>query len=158
MASIIFYEKPGCRNNARQKDLLRAAGHTLEVRDLLSEAWSAETLRPFFGNLAVAEWFNRAAPRVKSGEVIPEALDAGQAVALMIADPLLIRRPLMESGGRRMAGFEPEGVKMWIPLSVAGYPEIGMAAPESCRRPSPCPFPDQQMGMSADQPLVPTPS
>lgn len=158
MASIVFYEKPGCRNNARQKDLLRAAGHTLEVRDLLSAAWSQETLRPFFGDRAVAEWFNRAAPRVKSGEVIPEALDAGQALALMITDPLLIRRPLMESGGRRMAGFEPERVKIWVPLSVAGHPEIGMTAPENCLRPSPCPLPEQQMGMNADQAPMPTPS
>ncbi|MHB8248337.1 MAG: ArsC/Spx/MgsR family protein [Acidithiobacillus sp.] len=158
MASIIFYEKPGCRNNARQKDLLRAAGHTLEVRDLLSEAWSQETLRPFFGDRAVAEWFNRAAPRVKSGEVIPEALDAGQALALMIADPLLIRRPLMESEGRCMTGFEPEQVGIWIPLSFAGYPEIGMTAPESCLRPAPCPLPEQQVGVSADQAPVPTPS
>ncbi len=158
MASIIFYEKPGCRNNARQKDLLRAAGHTLEVRDLLSEAWSPETLRLFFGDRAVAEWFNRAAPRVKSGEVIPEALDAGQALTLMVADPLLIRRPLMESEGRRMTGFEPEQVGIWIPSSFAGYPEIGMMAPESCLRPSPCPLPEQKMGMNADQAPVPTPS
>ncbi len=157
MVHIIFYEKPGCRNNARQKDLLRAAGHTLEVRDLLSEAWSAETLRPFFGNRAVVEWFNRAAPRVKSGEVIPEALDAGQAVALMIADPLLIRRPLMESGGRRMAGFEPERVEIWIPLSVAGYAGGGMTPPESCLRSSPCPLPDQPTAADDDQAPVPAP-
>lgn len=158
MASIIFYEKPGCRNNARQKDLLRAAGHTLEVRDLLGAVWSAETLRPFFGERPVAEWFNRAAPRVKSGEVIPEVLDAGQALALMLADPLLIRRPLMESGGRRMAGFDPEEVDIWIPLSVAGYAEIAMTAPENCQRPSPCPLPHQQTAAGGKQAPVPAPS
>lgn len=29
MAHLVFYEKPGCAGNARQKALLRAAGHTL---------------------------------------------------------------------------------------------------------------------------------
>ena len=38
MAKIIFYEKPGCGGNARQKALLLASGHELEVRNLLGQA------------------------------------------------------------------------------------------------------------------------
>ncbi len=34
MAHIIFYEKPRCLGNARQRALLEAAGHDLDVRDL----------------------------------------------------------------------------------------------------------------------------
>ena len=65
MATILFYEKPGCANNARQKRLLLDAGHELIVCDLLATRWTAEELRAFFGGRPVSEWFNRAAPRVK---------------------------------------------------------------------------------------------
>ena len=122
MAHIIFWEKPGCAGNARQKALLLASGHTLEVRNLLAEAWGAERLRSFFSSRPVHEWFNLSSPRIKSGEVIPEALQESQALGLMLADPLLIRRPLMEADGRREAGFEPERVSAWIGLAETRVP------------------------------------
>lgn len=70
---LLFFEKPGCGGNARQRALLLSAGHTLERRNLLTAHRTRESLLAFLGRLPVAEWFNRAAPRVKSGEVRPEA-------------------------------------------------------------------------------------
>lgn len=81
MAKVIFYEKPGCGGNARQKALLLSSGHELEVRDLLTEPWTPERLRPFFGNRPVAGWFNASAPAIKSGEIDPETLTPQQAIA-----------------------------------------------------------------------------
>jgi nitrogenase-associated protein len=114
MSTLIFYEKPGCANNARQKLLLKNAGHEVVAKNLLDEPWTAERLRAFFGGLPVPDWFNRAAPRVKSGEIVPERIDADTALALMLAEPLLIRRPLMECDEKRMAGFDTEHVADWI--------------------------------------------
>jgi nitrogenase-associated protein len=133
MAYVIFWEKPGCAGNARQKALLAASGHTLDVRNLLSEPWEAEQLRSFFGTRPVTEWFNRSSPRLKSGEVRPEALDETAALALMLADPLLTRRPLMESGGRREAGFEPERVHAWIGLTGTPVPVTEACVREAAR-------------------------
>ena len=76
MTRVIFYEKPGCKNNTRQKVLLTAAGHEVVAYSLLTEPWTAEKLRSFFGNRPVIEWFNKAAPRIKSGEVNPENISA----------------------------------------------------------------------------------
>jgi nitrogenase-associated protein len=120
MAHITFYEKPGCGGNARQKSLLEAAGHTLDVRNLLSTAWTTERLRDFLSPWPVADWFNRAAPRVKSGEVVPEQLDAQAALALLLAEPLLIRRPLMEADGQRLVGFDPSRVDQLWGLTAEG--------------------------------------
>ncbi|OIQ78940.1 ArsC family protein [mine drainage metagenome] len=117
MTTVIFYEKPGCVNNTRQKVMLAAAGHTVLARNLLIEPWTAERLLVFFGERKVAEWFNRAAPRVKSGEVIPEEVDAKTALALMRADPLLIRRPLIEADGRYAAGFDQVMIDAWLGLN-----------------------------------------
>lgn len=122
MAKVIFYEKPGCGGNARQKALLKASGHELDVRDLLSEAWTPETLRLFFGTRPISSWFNPSAPRIKSGEINPDMIGASKALAMMIEDPLLIRRPLIQVGTRRETGFEQDQVDIWIGLSKTREP------------------------------------
>jgi nitrogenase-associated protein len=118
MATVVFYEKPGCINNTKQKALLLAAGHTLEVHNLLTEPWTVEKLQTFFAEMPVTEWFNRTAPQVKSGEVVPEQLNAETALALMVENPILIRRPLMQVDDRRVVGFETEHVDRWIGLQA----------------------------------------
>ncbi|HUO54246.1 MAG TPA: ArsC/Spx/MgsR family protein [Rhodoblastus sp.] len=140
MARVIFYEKPGCGTNRKQKAMLTAAGHELDERSLLTESWTAERLRGFFGDMPVGDWFNPAAPRVKSGDVDPSALGAEAALALMLTEPLLIRRPLIEAQGRRCAGFDKEPV-----LSLLGQSE-GLDAAQGCSRPAgpPCPTPDDK--------------
>lgn len=118
MASIMFYEKPGCATNARQKRMLEAAGHMVIAKSLLTEPWTAEALRGFFGSTEVASWFNPAAPRIKSGDILPTKLDAASAIALMLDDPLLIRRPLVEADGQRCAGFDREPVTLLLGAPV----------------------------------------
>jgi nitrogenase-associated protein len=122
MAKVIFYEKPGCANNARQKALLAASGHELDVHNLLTERWTEVALQRFFGAKPVAAWFNRASPRVKSGEVQPDTISGPAALAMMIADPLLIRRPLMQVGDRCESGFDSGSVDEWIGLQPAAAP------------------------------------
>ena len=117
MAIVRFYEKPGCANNTRQKQLLIQAGHHVDASSLLTEPWSADRLREFFGSRPILEWFNPAAPRIKSGEIQPASLTADQAIEAMLAEPLLIRRPLMEVDGQRMIGFDQTQVDAWIGLS-----------------------------------------
>ncbi len=95
MTTITFYEKPGCKGNLRQKTLLAAAGHTVQAKSLKTEAWTADRLLQFLGKLPVADWFNRAAPAVKAGEIVPENLGFADSLHLLLANPLLIRRPLM---------------------------------------------------------------
>lgn len=110
MATVLFYQKPACGTNARQIRALEAAGHQVIARSLLTEPWTAPELLTFFGNTPVASWFNPAAPRVKSGELDPATIDAAGALALMLDDPLLIRRPLVDANGARCAGFDREPV------------------------------------------------
>ncbi|WP_091676468.1 ArsC/Spx/MgsR family protein [Methylocapsa palsarum] len=105
MATIIFYEKPGCKTNSQQKRLLENAGHIVVARNLLAQSWTPESLRPYFGDAAPASWFNASAPAVKSGAVDPAAMAPEAALAALAAHPILIRRPLLEVEGKRSAGF-----------------------------------------------------
>lgn len=142
MAHVTFWEKPGCGTNARQKLALANSGHTLDVRSLLTEPWTAERLKDFFGATPVASWFNPAAPKVKSGAVKPDAVEAEAAIALMLAEPLLIRRPLVEVDGARCAGFDREPV-----TSLLGPAAPGARPLEGCSHPGvahPCPDPGER--------------
>jgi len=116
MATIVFYEKPGCSTNVRQKQRLERSGHTVVARSLLTEPWTAEPLRGFFSELPVSAWFNAAAPRVKSGEIDPNRTDPETALALLLAEPLLIRRPLLEIDGLRLVGFDTQRLHALIGL------------------------------------------
>lgn len=122
MANVIFYEKPGCGGNARQKALLIASGHEVDVRSLLTEPWTASSLRQFLAGKPLREWFNAASPRLKSGEIKPDELMPEAALALMLDDPLLIRRPLLQVGDRREAGFNQAKVDAWIGLKATKNP------------------------------------
>ncbi|ELS05186.1 nitrogenase-associated protein [Xenococcus sp. PCC 7305] len=118
MARVIFYEKPGCINNAKQKALLWSAGHEVLAHNLLKTPWTFASLRPFFGDLKIVDWFNKTAPLVKSGEVVPKNLDEKTALDLMMKYPLLIRRPLIQVEDVRQVGFNYDQIDAWIGLSA----------------------------------------
>lgn len=135
---VVFYEKPGCAGNARQKAWLRAAGHTVVARDLLAEPWDRARLLAFLGPLPVTAWFNPAAPAVKHGRIDPATLSADAALECLLAQPLLIRRPLMQGeDGCRMVGFDPTAVHAWIGL--AGASASPMPAEGCAAQATPCP-------------------
>ena len=129
MAKVIFWEKPNCKGNARQKEILLASGHELEVRNLLTEFWTVEQLKRFFGARPVAEWFNLSNPLIKAGEIDPEDIEIDDALTMMINEPLLIVRPLMQVGDELLAGFDTEEVHNWLGLKLEA---IGARDPKNC--------------------------
>lgn len=129
MAKIIFWEKPDCKGNGRQKEILLNSGHELEVRNLLREPWTKESLDLFFSDRPVAEWFNKTNPQVKSGTISPDKLTREEALTMLVTEPLLIGRPLMQVGKERMAGFNVELVQAWIGLKKGALDENN---PQDC--------------------------
>lgn len=132
MATVVFYEKPGCINNTRQKQLLIEAGHAVDARNLLTTDWRVDELRSYFSDMPLIEWFNPSAPAIKSGDVVPAEINEEQTLILMQQDPLLIRRPLMRVGNTRRAGFNTDDVNSWIGLPAGA--ETDSANLEACPR------------------------
>jgi nitrogenase-associated protein len=83
----------------------------------------------------VPDWFNRAAPRVKSGNVLPDTLGTDAALALLLGEPLLIRRPLMQrtDNDTRHVGFDNATVDAWVGL---GTNPASSASLEGCASPT----------------------
>lgn len=121
---VVFYEKPFCAANAKQKQLLRQSGCTLIERNLLEHGLDAEALRSFMGDKAVHEWFNPAAPAIKNGLILPETLDEERAMELLMGDPILIRRPLMIIGSEKLCGFDTVKVSEILDRYVEVMPKI----------------------------------
>jgi nitrogenase-associated protein len=136
MSEVVFFEKPGCIGNAKQKRLLVGLGHRLVVRDLLSEPWTAERLRTFFGQLPVADWFNPSAPGIKSGAIDPGTLDQQEALALMLEEPLLIRRPLIETAVGRCCGFESNPVLDALGVQIGAGDDLQACPRDVANEPS----------------------
>lgn len=129
MATVIFYEKPGCINNTKQKKLLREAGHDVDARNLLTETWSRESLSPFLERAACENWINRSHPGLKSGELKLRIANPDSVLDALCADPLLIRRPLMQISGEHYQGFDADMLDQLIGLSRVPEEDL-----ESCPR------------------------
>lgn len=133
MSQITFWEKPGCQTNAKQRGVLTAAGYTVAVRNLLTEPWTELRLLDFLMDLPVRDWFNPNSPRLKSGEIEPGLYDTTAALRAMLADPLLIRGPLIEIGDVRLAGFDLSRIRQILAL-----PEDLVAGSDCSNQKSPC--------------------
>lgn len=114
MAEIIFFEKPGCINNEKQKKILRQAGNSLQCEDILAYEWTMVKLLPFLEGKEPYSIINAAAPAVKRGELIPAQLSFSQAIGLMLKDPLLIKRPLIKVDDLYIQGFEDVLLKPYL--------------------------------------------
>lgn len=135
MADVQFFTKLGCLTSQKQVALLQEAGHRVELLDLLAHDWTAEELLSYLGTLPVQDWFNPNATRVKSGEIDPELYAADEALALLLQDHLLIRRPLMVSGGTKICGFDPAAIHAWIGLAKNGDAFVFRGDLSSCSHP-----------------------
>ncbi|WP_018277268.1 ArsC/Spx/MgsR family protein [Teredinibacter turnerae] len=106
MQTLVFFEKPGCISNAKQKKLLSSAGISFTTENILEYAWDPLSLAPFFSGTPVVEWINPNAPAVKDGEIDPTQVTEHEALAMMVNSPILIRRPLIQVGNLKWAGFD----------------------------------------------------
>ena len=121
--TVIFYEKPGCAGNRRQKTLLQDHGIALDVRDMSKGEWTKETLEAFFGDRPNEAIVNTSSPLIKSGELDPNALSRDELLAKMLETPLLIKRPLIQYGDVRVLGFDIPRLNSLL--------EINMPVPET---------------------------
>lgn len=107
---LIFYEKTGCGGNARQKKLLESEGISFEVRSMLDTKWEKEFLESFFIGLEKENIVNQFAPKIKNNEIDISKLSKDELIELMIAEPILIKRPLIEIGETKICGFNMEKI------------------------------------------------
>lgn len=131
--SITFYEKPGCAGNKKQKELLSANGIDFEVKSMLSTNWDKEILNGFFEGLEKEQIVNQFAPQVKSGEVNIDKFSKDELIELMIKEPILIKRPLIQIDNIKICGFDIPKLNKALNLEIDTKKEIGTCqSSDSC--------------------------
>lgn len=124
MNFIIFYEKPGCKTNEKQKQSFRDAGCKVIERDILNHGMSDVELHEFFKNMPVTKWFNPSAPQIKKGEINPVNLDKETALKMLMENPILIRRPLMVMRNKKLCGFNKWFVEKLLDKKLPNNPSM----------------------------------
>jgi arsenate reductase len=100
---------PNCDTIKRSKDWLAAHGVPFAFHDYKKSGVDAGVLRAWVDELGWEVLLNKAGTTFRA---LPDAdtrgIDAAKAVALMHANPSMIKRPVLDLGDRRIVGFKPE--------------------------------------------------
>ncbi|MGO8737322.1 hypothetical protein [Rhodoblastus sp.] len=120
MSKVVFYARPGAVRDVEQKAVLADAGFEIDLRDLTAERWTSSSLRAFFDDRPIVEWFDPAEPRVVSGEIEPARMNAQEALLTLSVDPSLINGPLVRYNGRCASGLEADELRAFLDIHARG--------------------------------------
>ena len=105
---MILYGIRNCDTVKKARAWLDGRGVAYEFHDYKVAGIDAARLRAWVGEFGWEKVLNRAGTTFRK---LPDAdkagLDAEKAMALMLAQPSMIKRPLLDLGGRRLLGFAP---------------------------------------------------
>ncbi|MCH8109976.1 MAG: hypothetical protein IIB15_07590 [Chloroflexi bacterium] len=94
---------------------LSQKGVELEERDFFQERFSEEELRALIGDHPPADFFSWNSPSFKKLGVSRDALDDDRLIELMVGEPRLIRRPLIQVGSDLIVGTDKKAMEQAFP-------------------------------------------
>lgn len=107
--TITLYGIPNCDTVKKARAWLASAGIPHDFHDYKKAGVPADALARWVARWGWETVLNRAGTTFKA---LPEAdkqgLDAGKAMALMLANPSMIKRPIVEGEGVALIGFKPD--------------------------------------------------
>lgn len=124
MAKILFFEKTGCKNNTKQKQILEYNGHEVVPIDIINYAWTKSELLDFFNEIEPKNWFNLNAPSITNGLVNPIDFDKDSAIEALLNEHILIKRPLLIIGNSKLVGFNIDEINNVAAININAHPSI----------------------------------
>jgi Spx/MgsR family transcriptional regulator len=107
--SLQFYGIPNCDTVKKARVWLEGRGIAYDFHDYKKEGADAAKLADWCAVLGWEVVLNRAGTTFKKlPDTDKTGLDQAKAIALMIAQPSMIKRPLVEHAGGLLIGFKPE--------------------------------------------------
>jgi Spx/MgsR family transcriptional regulator len=107
--ALTLYGIRNCDTMKKARQWLDDAGVAYSFHDYKVAGIDAASLQRWCAALGWETVLNRAGTTFRK---LPEAdrqgLDEGRAIALMLAQPSMIKRPVLEGQGVLLAGFKPE--------------------------------------------------
>ncbi|MFN2258909.1 MAG: ArsC family reductase [Parasphingopyxis sp.] len=105
-----MYGIPNCDTIRKARKWLETEGVAYQFHDYKKSGIAAEKLGQWVGEVGWEALLNKRGTTFRK---LPDGdksdLDADKAMALMEANPSMIKRPVIEHAGPLLVGFDPEG-------------------------------------------------
>ncbi len=106
--TVTLHGIPNCDSVKKARAWLDAAGIAYGFHDYRRAGIDAATLRDWAGQVGWAMLLNRAGTSFrKLSDADKTGIDERKAIALMVAQPSLIKRPVLTGAGAPLVGFKP---------------------------------------------------
>jgi arsenate reductase len=107
--SITIYGIKNCDTMKKARAWLDGHGVAYVFNDCNNEGIAKDRLKDWCGELGWETLLNRAGTTFrKLPDADKEGLNERKALALMLAQPSMIKRPVLDVGGKLLVGFKPE--------------------------------------------------
>jgi arsenate reductase len=109
MSRIIIYGIKNCDTMKKARAWLDGHGVAYDFHDYKTGGIAKEKLKAWSDQLGWETLLNRAGTTFrKLPEADKEGLNERKALALMLAQPSMIKRPVLELGDKLLVGFKPD--------------------------------------------------
>jgi Spx/MgsR family transcriptional regulator len=107
--TITIYVIRNCDTVKKARAWLDGRGVRYNFHDFRADGLDPRLLRLWCETLGWEAVLNRASTTFRDlPDTDKQGLDAGKAMALMLAQPSMIKRPVLDAGGHLTVGFKPE--------------------------------------------------
>lgn len=107
--SVTLYGIPNCDTVKKARVYLDGRGVAYHFHDYKKAGVEAADLKRWAGEVGWEKLLNKAGTTFKK---LPDAdkvdIDEDKAIAMMIANPSMIKRPVVEGGPNLLVGFKPD--------------------------------------------------
>lgn len=108
----IIYGIKNCDTMKKARAWLDAAGVAYQFHDYKTAGVDPARLRGWVAHAGWETLLNRAGTTFRQlPDADKEGIDADKAIALMLANPSMIKRPVLESGDALLIGFKPDAYR-----------------------------------------------
>lgn len=116
MTDYTIYHNPKCSKSRATLALLQQRGIEPRIVEYLKTPPSAAELKAVLGKLGISpEQLVRKGEEVYKSKYAGRHLSDAQWIEALVADPILIERPIVVSGARAVLGRPPENVEALLP-------------------------------------------
>lgn len=107
--AITIYGIKNCDTMKKARAWLDGHGVAYAFHDYKADGIDAGSLKRWVKEHGWETVLNRAGTTFRAlTEADRQELDAARAIALMLAQPSMIKRPVLDLGGRTLVGFKPD--------------------------------------------------
>jgi arsenate reductase len=107
--TIIIYGIKNCDTMKKARAWLDGHGLAYHFHDYKTAGIAKDKLKAWSDQLGWETLLNRAGTTFrKLPDTDKEGLNEKKALALMVAQPSIIKRPVLEAGGKLLVGFSPD--------------------------------------------------